>query len=250
MSRIALITGGNRGLGREMALQLAHGGHDLVITYRSHPEEAQRVITDIAGLGRIAIALPLDVADVPSFPAFVRTLQKSVLDRWQRADIDALVNNAGNHVYSPFGQTSEAQFDSLMNVHFKGVYFLTQALVPMITDGGRIICVSTGLTRFSLAGYAPYAAMKGAIEVLTQYLAKELGSRSISVNVVAPGAVETDFTREAFSQPGIKEYLAAQTALRRVGQPSDIGGLVAFLCSPGGTWVNAQRIEASGGMNI
>jgi NAD(P)-dependent dehydrogenase (short-subunit alcohol dehydrogenase family) len=248
MARIALVTGSNRGLGRDMALQLARSGHDLIITYRSHADEAQRVVEEIRALGRTAVAVPLDVARIATFPAFTAMLHKTVQERWQRASIDVLVNNAGINVYCPFSATSEAQFDDLMNVHFKGAYFLTQSLLPMIADDGRIVCVSTGLTRFAVPGYAAYAAMKGAIEVMVKYLAKELGPRRIAVNAVAPGAIETDFTSEALSHPGMREFVAAQTALGRVGQPSDIGGVVAFLCSPAGAWVNAQRIEASGGM--
>ncbi len=168
---------------------------------------------------------------------------------WRRKDFDFLINNAGIDRHSTIDQTTEEAFDELMNVHFKGVYFLTQKLLPLIANGGRIVNTSTGLARFAIPGYAAYASMKGAIEVFTKYLAKELGPRGIAANVVAPGAIETDFTRGAFEHnPGVKDFLASQTALGRVGVPDDIGGVVAFLCSEEGRWVNAQRLEASGGM--
>ena len=245
----SLITGGSRGLGRDMALQLARNGHDIIITYRSAQAEAASVISEITSLGRKAVALQLDVGAVNSFASFTQELRSVLRSEWGADHFDHLVNNAGNDVTGAFSTVTEAQFDSLFNVHFKGVFFLTQALLPMIVDGGRIICISSGLTRFSVPGYSAYAAMKGAVEILAKYLAKELGSRRIAVNVVAPGAVETDFTSQAFStNPGLKEFIASQTALGRVGQPQDIGGIVAFLCSPAAGWINAQRIEASGGM--
>jgi NAD(P)-dependent dehydrogenase (short-subunit alcohol dehydrogenase family) len=248
-TRIALVTGASRGLGREMALQLARSGRDVVLTYQSRAAEAQAVVDEIASMGRRAVALQLDTSQVAGFDAFVRRLDEALQAGWQRDRIDYLVNNAGIEAHSAFGQTPEEQFDRLMNVHFKGVYFLTQALLPKLADGGGIVLLSTGLARFAVPGYAAYASMKGGIEVLVKYLAKELGPRRIRANVVAPGAIETDFTRPGFeANPEIPKHLAAQTALGRVGRPGDIGGVVAFLCSDAAGWVNAQRLEASGGM--
>jgi len=247
--KIALVTGSSRGLGRDMALQLARAGHDVVVTYRGRADEAASVVREIQALGRRAVSLQIDTGQPAGFGDFSLRLAGALEQHWNRKHIDALVNNAGIDETAAFGQTSEAQFDHLMNVHFKGVFFLTQALLPQLADGGSVVLVSTGLTRFSIPGYAAYASMKGAVEVLAKYLAKELGPRRIRCNVVAPGAVETDFTRPAFdSHAGMREVLASQTALGRVGQPDDIGGVVAFLCSDAGRWVNAQRIEASGGM--
>lgn len=246
--KIALITGGSRGLGRDMALQVARNGGDVVITYRSRGQEAEAVCAEIEKLGGKAVALALDTAVITSFAAFADQLGAILKQTWGRDDFDFLVNNAGIDVSAPIGQLSEEQFDSLLNVHFKGVYFLTQTLLPRIADGGGIICVSTGLTRFALPGYSAYAAMKGAIEIFVKYLAKELGPRKIRANVVAPGAIDTDFNRAAFDNPEVKGFIASQTALGRVGRADDIGGIVAFLCSEEGHWINAQRIEASGGM--
>ena len=201
------------------------------------------------GLGRKAVALPLDVGETKSFPAFAEALGEALEQKWGRKHFDFLVNNAGIDSSAPFPAMTEENFDLLCNVHFKGVYFLTQRLLPAIADGGRIVNLSTGLARFSIPGYSAYAAMKGAVEVFTRYLAKELGPRRISANLVAPGAIETDFTKSAFdSHPGMKEMIASSTALGRVGVADDIGGVVAFLCSEEGRWVNAQRIEASGGI--
>jgi NAD(P)-dependent dehydrogenase (short-subunit alcohol dehydrogenase family) len=246
---IALVTGASRGLGRDMALQLARAGQDLVITYRSRADQAEAVVREVAALGRRAVALPLDTGETASFGAFAERLAAVLEQHWGRHDFDHLVNNAGVDETAPFGQTREAQFDHLVNVHFKGVYFLTQALLPRIAAGGSIVLVSTGLTRFVVPGYSAYAAMKGGIEVLAKFIAKELGPRRIRCNVVAPGAVETDFTRPSFdAHEGMREFLASQTALGRVGEPEDIGGVVAFLCSDAARWVNAQRVEASGGM--
>jgi NAD(P)-dependent dehydrogenase (short-subunit alcohol dehydrogenase family) len=247
-NKIALITGGSRGLGRNMALQLAANGADIVLTYRQGKQEGEAVVKEIEALGRRAVALRIDVGVVGEFPEFATTLKAALESNWQRTSFDFLINNAGIGSTAPFAEMTEEKFDQLFNIQFKGVYFLTQQLLPMITDGGRIVNLSTGLARFALPGYSAYASMKGAVEVFTRYLAKELGPRKITANVVAPGPIETDFTAASFGNPGVKDFLSAQTALGRVGVPDDIGGVVAFLCSEEGRWVNAQRIEASGGL--
>lgn len=246
---IVLIIGGSRGLGRSAALAAARGGIDVVLTYRQQVAEAQVVVAEIEALGRRAVALPLDVGDVRSFEGFALQLTQALQTHWQRDRFDFLVNNAGMGVHASITDTTEAQFDALVNVHLKGVFFLIQRLLPLINDGGRILNLSSGLARFALPGYAAYAAMKGAIEVLSRYLAKELGPRGIAVNVVAPGAIETDFGGGAVRDNAqLNAFVASQTALGRVGVPEDIGPLVAALLQPATRWVNAQRIEASGGM--
>lgn len=247
-NKIALVTGSSRGLGKNIALTLARNGADVVVTYRQKKEEGEAVAAEIRALGRKAVALQLDTAKTGEFAAFYGALRQALAATWERERFDFLVNNAGIDIAKPFAETSEADFDALMNVHFKGVFFLTQQLLPLLADGGRIVNTSTGLARFSIPGYAAYASMKGAIEVFTRYLAKELGPRRISANVVAPGIIETDFTLEALSHPGAREFMSRSIALGRVGVPDDIGGVVAFLCSEEGRWVNAQRVEASGGM--
>jgi len=248
LHKIALVTGSSRGLGRAIALQLARSGADVVVTYRQRREEGEAVAAEIHALGRRAVALKLDVARTGSFPQFAADLRLVLESTWRRPTFDFLVNNAGIDRAAPFAEFPEEHFDELMAVHFKGVFFLTQKLLPLLADGGRIVNTSTGLARFSIPGYAAYASMKGAIEVFTRYLAKELGPRRISANTVAPGIVETDFTHEALSRPGAKDFFAEHIALGRVGVPEDIGGVVDFLCSEAGRWVNAQRVEASGGM--
>jgi len=246
---LALVTGGSRGLGRSMALKLAAKGNDVILTYRSNRAEADSAVAEIVTLGRRAVALQLDVGNSKNFAAFVQQVRATLSQHWQRERFDYLVNNAGVGVHASFADTTEAQFDELVNVHFKGVFFLTQKLLPLINDGGRIVNISSGLARFSLPGYAAYAAMKGAIEVLTRYLAKELGARGIAVNVVAPGAIETDFGGGAVRDNAqLNQMVAANTALGRAGLPDDIGGVVAALLAPDNRWINAQRIEASGGM--
>jgi len=247
-NKIAIVTGGSRGLGRNIALALAARGADIIFTYREKNAEGEAVAAEIEALGRKAIALPLDVSSTAGFAAFAEAVRNTLAERWQRESFDFLVNNAGIDSSAPFAEMTEENFDRLYNVHLKGVYFLTQRLLPLIADGGRIVCTSTGLARFSIPGYSAYAAMKGAVEVMARYLAKELGPRRIGVNVVAPGAIETDFTAGHLGHAGVREMISAQTALGRVGVPDDIGGVVAFLCSEEGRWVNAQRLEASGGM--
>ncbi|BBN88127.1 SDR family NAD(P)-dependent oxidoreductase [Azospira sp. I09] len=249
MTKIALITGGSRGLGRNAALKLAARGVDIILTYRSRADEAAAVVAQIEALGRRAVALPLVVDEAAGFPAFAERVRQALAGTWQRERFDFLVNNAGMGINAAFAETTEAQFDLLMNTHLKGPFFLTQALLPLLNDGGRILNVSTGLARFALPGYAAYASMKGGIEVLTRYLAKELGPRGIAVNVLAPGAIETDFGDGAVRDNAqLNAFIAAQTALGRVGQPDDIGHAVAALLSEETGWITAQRIEASGGM--
>jgi NAD(P)-dependent dehydrogenase (short-subunit alcohol dehydrogenase family) len=248
-SSIALITGGSRGLGRSMALHLAERGVDSIVTYRSQVKEAEAVVAAIEARGRKAVALPLEVGESTTFAAFADAVRATLAREWQRNDFDYLVNNAGMGAHAPFMETSEAQFDALVNVHLKGTFFLTQKLVPLLADGGRIVNVSSGLARFSMPGYAAYAAMKGGVEVLTRYLAKELGARRISVNTLAPGAIATDFGGGAVRDNAeLNRAIAAQTALGRVGLPDDIGGAVALLLAPENHWITGQRIEASGGM--
>ncbi|HTC44228.1 MAG TPA: SDR family oxidoreductase [Steroidobacteraceae bacterium] len=247
-AKIALVTGASRGLGRNTAIALAHKGSDVIGTYHSNRAEADATVAAIEALGRRAQMFQLDTGQVSSFPAFV-TQFKGALTKWGRPSFDHLVNNAGVGIHAPFAGTSEADFDRLMNIHFKGVFFLTQALLPLIADGGRIINVSSGLTRFSLPGYAAYAAMKGGVEVLTRYLAKELGSRGITVNTVAPGAIETDFGGGAVrDNKQINDFVASVTALGRPGLPDDIGPALAALLAEDNRWITAQRIEISGGM--
>ncbi len=251
MTKITLVTGGSRGLGRSTALGIARRGGDVILTYRSKAEEAKAVATEIESLGRNAMAFRLDTADVASFAPFAEQLREALRKTWSRETFDHLVNNAGHGDLTPIGQTTETQFDTLVDVHFKGVYFLTQTLLPLIADGGRIVNLSSGLTRQSFPGYAVYAAAKGAVEVLTRYMAKELGARNITVNTVAPGAIETDFGGGAVrDNPDVNRLFAGMTALGRAGLPDDIGPMIASLLSDDNRWVTAQRIEVSGGQGI
>jgi len=247
-TKIALVTGASRGLGKNTALTLARKGVDVIVTYHNSEEDAQNVVSAIAEIGAKAVALQLDTSNTKTFDGFVEQVKQSLQDKWQTEHFDFLVNNAGVGVHASFADTTEDDFDRLMNIHVKGVFFLTQKLLPLINDGGRIVNISSGLTRFTLPGYAVYASMKGAIEVLTRYMAKELGQRQIAVNVVAPGAIETDFNGGGVrDNPEINSFIASQTALGRVGLPDDIGGAIAALLSEENRWVNAQRIEVSGG---
>jgi len=246
--RIAVITGGSRGLGRSAALHLARTGFDIILTYQSQAEAAEKAASDIRALGRRAQALRLDVGQSGTFAAFADKV-RTTLQGWGAERFHALVNNAGIGTHAAFQDTTEAQFDQLMNIHLKGTFFLTQRLLPLLANGGRIINLSSGLARFTVPGYSAYAAMKGGVEVLTRYLAKELGPRQITVNTLAPGAIETDFGDGMVrDNPAINQALASQTALGRVGLPEDIGGALEVLLSDGAHWINGQRIEASGGM--
>ena len=245
---IALITGGSRGLGADMAIRLAEQGKAVVITYVANQEMAAEVVNSIMAAGGKALALRLDVGVVASFQAFKANLVSAIGTTWGATQIHYLVNNAGMGATVPFAAVTEALFDDMMNVHFKGVYFLSQTMLDIMADGGGIVNISTGTTRFAFPGYSAYASMKAAVENLTRYMAKELGSRQIRANVVAPGAIETDFNNATIrNNPNVKAMIAANTALGRTGMPDDVGGVVAFLCSADAKWVNGQRIEVSGG---
>jgi len=250
-AKIALVTGGSRGLGRDMAQHLAATGTDVILTYRSQRAEADAVVADLRALGRRAAALRLDVGQLATFDDFFGEVKAALRDTFDAERFDFLINNAGTDLYAAFAETTEAQFDEVLNVHFKGPFFLTQKALPLLADGGRIINISSGLARFSYAGSSAYAAMKGAVEVLSRYQALELGARRIAVNVVAPGAIATDFGGgHVRDNAELSAMIAARTALGRVGQPDDIGPLVAFLCSDAAKWVNGQRIEAAGGIHL
>ncbi|GGB78324.1 SDR family NAD(P)-dependent oxidoreductase [Henriciella pelagia] len=247
---IALITGSSRGLGKSEALALAKAGADLIITYHSSADEADAVVREIEALGRKAVALQLDASDVSTFPRFADTVKSALSQTWNTDNFDFLVNNAGTAGGSTIADTSEADFDDLVNIHLKGVYFLTQTLLPLIADGGRIINTSSGLTRFSYAGFSAYAMMKGAIEVFTRYLAVELGERGITANTVAPGPIATDFGGGLVrDNPEFRNSLADQTPLGRVGEADDVGGVVASLLTSATRWINGERIEVAGGFN-
>ncbi|WP_116519783.1 SDR family NAD(P)-dependent oxidoreductase [Achromobacter insuavis] len=251
MTTISLVTGASRGLGRNTALSIARHGGDVIVTYREGKDAADAVVADIRALGRKAVALRLDTSKVSSFPDFVLAVRAALRDTWGRDTFDHLINNAGHGEMTAFSATTQAQFDALFDVHVKGVFFLTQSLLPALADGGRIINFSSGLTRVSFPGFSAYAAAKGAVETLTVYLARELGGRGITANVVAPGAIETDFLGGAVRDtPDYNDAFANMTALGRVGVPDDIGPMIASLLGPANRWVNGQRIEVSGGQSI
>lgn len=250
-SPIALVTGASRGLGRNTALALARRGVDVILTYHSRADEAEAVVREITGLGRKAVALRLDVGNSASFPALAEEVRASLRSAFGRESFDYLVNNAGIGVNEPFAQTSEATFDLMMNIHLKGTFFLTQAMLPLLANGGRIVNLSSGLARFCMPGYSAYAIMKGGVEVLTRYLAAELGPRRIRVNTVAPGAIETDFGGGAVRDNAqINKVIAENTALGRAGLPDDIGHMIAAFLAEDFGWVNGQRIEVSGGIHL
>src|ERR671916_85549 len=248
--RVAIVTGGSRGLGKNMVQSIAGRGTDVIFTYQSNSAAADELVAEVEGMGRRAAALQLEVGDADDFDDFVDRV-RGVLQDWDTERFDFLVNNAGMGVHASIAETTEEQFDRLMNVHVKGPFFLTQKLLPLMADGGRIVNVSTGLARFAQPGFAAYASAKGAVEVMTRYMALELGPRQIAVNAIAPGAIETDFGGGVVrDNPGMNEMVASHTALGRAGLPEDIGGVVASLLSPEMGWVNAERIEASGGQNL
>ena len=250
-NKIALVTGGSRGLGKNMAIALAKKGIDVVFTYNSNKAAADEVIAEINSLGQKATAFQLNTANVKEFDSFFSEVTSHLKEHTGSSNFDFLINNAGTALYAPFAETTEEQFDDVMNIHYKGVFFLTQKALPFINDGGRIINLSSGLARFSFPGSSAYGSMKGAIEVLTRYLAKELGPRGIAANIVAPGAIETDFGGgHVRDNKEVNDHIAGVTALGRVGLPDDIGGIVAFLCTEDARWINGQRIEASGGMML
>ncbi len=246
--KIAIITGGSRGLGRSTALQCARRGAGVIVTYNSHPEGADEVLRIIEAEGGKAVALKLDVADVASFGAFRNTVATELSSIWDRADFDHLVNNAGYGLYNPIATVTEAEFDGLFNVHLKGPFFLTQALLPLMADGGHIVNLSSATARVATAGVAPYATFKGGLEVLTRYMAKEFGGRGIRANAVAPGAIRTELGGGLNDE--FETLLASQTALGRVGEPDDVGRVIASLLSDDNVWVNAQTIEIAGGYVI
>jgi len=250
-TKIAIVTGGSRGLGRNMAISLAQKGIDVIFTYNSNKEKADEVVAQIKSLGQKAIAYQLNIADTSSFEGFIKEATQHLEENTGSSNFDFLINNAGTALYSSFEDTTEEQVDEVFNIHYKGVFFLTQKALPYINEGGRIINISSGLARFSFNGSSAYGSMKGAIEVLTRYLAKELGPRKIAANIVAPGAIETDFGGgHVRDNKEVNNQVASVTALGRVGLPDDIGGVVAFLCTDEARWINGQRIEVSGGMML
>lgn len=248
-NKIALVTGGSRGLGKDMALSLADRGLDVILTYNTQKDGAEQIVSQIQSKGRKAAALRFDISKINLLNSFVENVLSVLKSNWKTDKFDFLINNAGIGLTLPMQEATEEAFDNMMNIHYKGVYFLTQKFLPHINDNGGIIFISTGTTRFCVPGYSIYASLKGAVEVLSRYVAKEFGQRGIRSNVVAPGAIETDFNNAAIrNNPQLKSYLASQTALGRVGNADDIGGVVAFLCTEEAKWINAQRIEVSGGM--
>ncbi len=250
-NKIAIVTGGSRGLGKNAVEKLAARGIDVILTYNSQADAAQAVVQSVEALGGKAVAMKLNVGESGGFDAFVTEVKAQLQRVWQRETFDFLVNNAGVGLHESFAETSEAQFDLMVNVHLKGPFFLTQKLLPVMKDGGRILNISSGLARFALPGSSAYAMMKGAIEVLTRYQAKELGARGITANVLAPGAIETDFSGGMVrDNPEVNKIVSSNTALGRAGLPDDIGDMVALMLSDEARWMNAQRVEASGGMFI
>jgi NAD(P)-dependent dehydrogenase (short-subunit alcohol dehydrogenase family) len=251
INKIALITGGSRGLGKNMALAIAGKGIDTIITYNSNKSAAEDVVEQIRSMGRKSAAIRLDTSDTRNFDPFVNDLLSQLGTEFGNTRLDFLINNAGTALYASVAETTEAQMDAVYNIHYKGVFFLTQKLLPYINDGGGIVNISSGLVRITTPGSSVYGSLKAAVESLTRYMAKELGSRKIRVNVVAPGAIETDFGGgRVRDNKDINVHIAGITALGRVGLPEDIGGVVAFLCSEDAYWINAQRIEVSGGQAI
>lgn len=251
MNKIALVTGGSRGLGKDMALSLAKNNIDVILTYNNNQTDAEEVVKAIEDSGQKAVALKLDVGDIKSFDVFLRQVSAVLESKWQTSTFDFLINNAGIGGTIPIANMTEEIFDNFVNIHFKGVYFLTQKSLLMMNDGGGVIFISSGTTRMTIPGYSIYSSLKSAIETFTKVVAKEYGSRGIRSNVVAPGPIETDFNDAAIrNNPQMKGYLSGITALGRVGNADDIGGVVAFLCTEDAKWINGQRIEVSGGMSL
>ena len=250
-TKIALVTGGSRGLGRDMAISLSKKGIDVVLTYNSKKEDAEKVVSEISALGQKAVALQFDVSDIPSLDNFIVRLSFALKEVWDTDKFDFLINNAGIGATVPIMETTEELFDQLLNIHFKGVFFLTKKTIPFMNNNGGVVFISTGLTRFSLPGYSVYGSFKGAVEVFAKYAAVEFGTRGIRANIVAPGAIETDFNNAALrNNPQIKSFIASITPLGRVGMADDIGSVVAFLCTDDAKWINGQRIEVSGGIHL
>ncbi len=250
-TKIALVTGGSRGLGKDMAISLAEKGIDVILTYNSNKAMAEEVVKTIEDLGRKAVALQFDAEDLKSYGGFYAMVTAALKSIWQAEKFDFLVNNAGIGGATPIAEVTEEMFDKFMNIHFKGVYFLSQKAFPLLNDNGAIINISTGTTRFCVPGYSVYSSLKSAVETFTKYLAKELGARGIRANVVAPGPIATDFnngrTRDDAKQ---NAFLSSLSPMGRVGEAEDIGPVVAFLCSDEAKWINGQRIEVSGGINL
>lgn len=245
---IAIVTGGSRGIGAATALACARRGMGVILTYNSNPDSAAGVVDRITTAGATAVALELDVANTASFPAFVETVGLALNERWGQTRFDYLVNNAGYGLYNPIATVTEAQFDGLFNVHLKGPFFLTQALLPLMADGGHIVNLTSATTRVATAGVAPYASFKGGLEVLTRYMAKEFGDRRIRANSISPGAIRTELGGGLNDE--FETLLAGQTALGRVGEPDDVADAVASLLADDNRWINAQNIEVAGGFNI
>ena len=250
-TKIALVTGGSRGLGKDMALALADKGIDVILTYREQKQAAEETVSIIQEKGRKAAALHYDAEKVDHIDTFIRSIQEVLLKNWSVERLDFLINNAGVGATLPIPQVTELDFDRLLNIHYKSVYFLTQKLISSLNDGGAIVNISTGTTRFCVPGYSVYSSMKGALEIFTKYIAKEFGTRGIRANVIAPGPVETDFNNAAIrNNPQMKSFLSSLSPLNRVGNADDIGSVVAFLCTDDAKWINGQRIEVSGGINL
>ncbi len=250
-NKIAVVTGGSRGLGRDMAISLARKKIDVILTYNSNQKLADEVVKEIRQIGQKAFALKFDVSDLKSYDNFLAEIKKLLGSEWNTDKFDFLINNAGVGATIPIAQVTEEAFDNLMNIHFKGVYFLTQKALLMLNDNGAIVFISSGTTRFCVPGYSVYSSLKGALEIFTKYVAKEYGFRGIRSNIVAPGPVETDFNNAAIrNNPQMQNFLTAQTPLSRVAKADDIGSVVAFLCTEDAKWINGQRIEVSGGINL
>lgn len=251
MTKIALITGASRGLGKDMALALSRKGMDVIITYQSNQQDAAAVVAEIQAGGQQAAMLKLDLSTLSGLPAFMDDVSATLRHQWGVSSLDYLINNAGIGATLPIPDVTEPAFDTLLNVHFKGVYFLTQKMLPLLNDQGGVVFVSSGTTRFCVPGYSVYSSLKSAVETFSRYVAKEYGPRGIRSNVIAPGPIETDFNHAAIrNNPAMKSHLASLTSLGRVGQADDVGSVVAFLCSEESRWINGQRIEVSGGINL